>query len=302
MSKKGIDVSEWQGVINWDKVKNSGIEFAILRLGWIGNKNNHTLDKYFERNFTEAKRVGIPIGIYVYCYSNSIANIQNGAKWVVEKLKGKSLELPVYIDMEDSSIVAVGKNTLTDMCFKFNEIIEKAGYWAGVYANKNWFTNYLDKDRLGNRFTLWVAQYTKSCTLKVNNLDIWQHTSSGAVDGIAGKVDMNIMYRDLLAEIKPVSKPATKSIDQLVQETLAGKHGDDEVRKKSLGVFWQPVQDIINAIYRKDKTYIVKRGDTLSGIAKKYKTTWQKIYNDNKAVIGKDPNKIKAGQKLIIKK
>ncbi len=304
MNKKGIDVSEWQGVIDWNKVKNDGIEFAILRLGWTGNKNNHTLDKYFERNYTECKRVGIPVGVYVYNYSNA-NNIKSAGNWTVEKLKGKSLELPVYLDMEDASIRGLGKTTLTNMCIEFNTIIEKAGYWAGVYANKDWFTNYLDKDTLGAKYTLWVAQYSKSCTLNVANKDMWQYSSSGKVNGISGNVDMNIMYRDLISDIKgvkttTVTKPATKSIDELAQEVLDRKHGDGEARRKSLGALYDKVQaKVMELLKPKSITYTVKAGDTLSGIANKYGTTYQKIAKDNKI---SNPNKIYVGQKLIIKK
>lgn len=306
MEKRGIDVSQHQGYINWDKVKNSGIEFAILRLGWIGNKNNHTLDTYFERNYTEAKRVGIPIGVYIYNYSNSIDNIKKGANWTIEKLKGKSLELPVYIDMEDASIGGLGKNVLTNMSIEFNTIIEKAGYWAGVYANKNWFMNYLNKDILGAKYTLWVAQYSKACDLVVANKDIWQYTSSGKVDGINGNVDMNIMYRDLVADIKGVTvSTPKKSIDELAQEVIADKWGrgnDREARLTQAGYNYKEVQDRVNEILKPKETvitYIVKAGDTLSNIAKKYNTTYQKIAKDNNIA---NPNKIITGQKLVIKK
>ena len=285
MKKFGIDVSEWQGKINWDVAKKH-IDYAILRLGWVGNKNNHTLDKYFERNYAECKRLGIPVGVYVYCYSSSVETIKKGAEWTVEKLKNKTLDLPVYIDMEDNTIASKGKQVLTDMCIAYNEIIEKAGFWAGVYANKNWFENYLDKEKLGNRFTCWLAQYSSAYTLNMNNIDIWQYSSSGKVDGIAGNVDVNYMYRDLISEIKgtvikePVKEP---TIDELVQDVLAGKYGDGIERKKALGDKYDEVQAEVNKLYteQKQKTYTVKSGDTLSAIAKKYNTTVQDIVNKN---------------------
>lgn len=313
MELKGIDVSKHQGVIDWDKVKASGIGFAILRLGWIGNKNNHTLDTQFERNYKECKRVGIPVGVYVYNYCKSIDTAVKGANWVIEKLKGKSLDLPVYLDQEDATIKGLGKTVLTDMCFKFNEVIEKAGYWAGVYANKDWFTNYLDKDKLGARFTLWVAQYSSKCTLAVNNLDIWQYSSAGAVNGIAGKVDVNIMYRDLVSEIKGSKKSNTatvakKPIDTIATEVINGLWGNGQARVdklKKAGYDPDAVQAKVNQMMgettAKPKTksviYTVKAGDTLSGIAKKYGTTYQKIAKDNK--LG-NPHKISVGQKLKI--
>ena len=151
MSKYGIDVSEHQKNINWDKVKTQ-IEFAILRLGWIGNKENHTIDKCFERNYAECKRLGIPVGVYVYCYSNSEETAKSGANWTLRQLENKQLELPVYIDMEDKTIADRGKNVLTNICIAFNTIIEQSGRWAGVYANRNWLDNFLHKDEIKRRY------------------------------------------------------------------------------------------------------------------------------------------------------
>ena len=152
MSYKGIDVSEHKGIIDWNKVKNDGIEFAIIRIGWIGNKNNHTKDIQFERNYNECKRLNIPTGIYVYNYCINEQNAESGAKWTIEQLQGRKLELPIYIDMEDSSGTSLGRVVNTNMCIAFNTIIEQNGYWAGVYANLNWFNNYLNKDIIKSKY------------------------------------------------------------------------------------------------------------------------------------------------------
>ena len=196
----GIDVSEHQGTIDWNKVKNN-IDFAILRLGWIGNKNNHTLDKQFEQNYSECKRLGIAVGVYVYNYCNCEETIRAGANWAIDRLKGKSLELPVYIDMEDSSIAGLGKDKLTNMCIDFNTIIEENGLWAGVYANLDWFNNKLHKEELKKRYTCWIAHYTSGIDKYKGEYDIWQNSSSGSVDGISGKVDTNYMYRNLIEAV-----------------------------------------------------------------------------------------------------
>lgn len=300
MKKFGIDVSEWQGQINWDLVKNK-VDFAILRLGWIGNKKNHTLDKYFERNYSECKRLGIPVGVYVYCYCNSESTIKNGAEWTIEKLKNKSLDLPVYIDMEDSTIASEGKDALTDMCIAFNTMIENAGYWAGVYANKNWFENCLNKEVLGSKYTCWLAQYSKAYTLEMNNIDVWQYSSSGTIEGINGRVDCNYMYRDLIAEINGTGKEVVKekTVDELVQEVLDGKYGDGIERKNALGNRYDEVQAKVNEIYasNKQQTYTVKAGDTLSAIASKYNTTYQEIAKKNNIP---NANLIYVGQVLKI--
>lgn len=217
MSKFGIDVSQHNGNINWEEVKNH-IDFAILRLGWIGNKNNHTLDTQFERNYNECKRLGIPVGVYVYNYCLSAETAESGASWTVDKLQGKSLELPVYIDAEDPSEEKLGKRINTDMCIAFNSIIEQSGRWAGVYANRNWFDNFLYKDEIKSRYTTWIATYCAGTNKYEGEYDMWQNSSDGHIDGINGRVDTNYMYRDLIAEIGNIEE---KPIDN-------NKEGSDE--------------------------------------------------------------------------
>ena len=304
----GIDVSQHQGEINWDKVK-SQIDFAILRLGWIGNKENHTLDTQFERNYSECKRLGIPVGVYVYCYSNCEETAKSGANWAIEKLKSKSLELPIYIDMEDNSIAGQGKNVLTNICIAFNNIIEASGRWAGVYANRNWYDNYLNKDEIKRRYTTWIATYTDAVNKYKGEYDIWQNSSKGRICGIAHYVDTNYMYRDLITEVKRTTKKeevqtSTKSINELVNEVIEGLWGDGEDRKNRLrnaGYNYETIQSAVNSKLSKPKMttviYTVKKGDTLSKIANKYGTTYKKIADDNGIA---NPNKIFVGQKIKI--
>lgn len=299
----GIDVSENNDIINWDLVKPN-INFAILRLGWIGNKNNHTLDKQFERNYAECKRLGIPVGIYVYCYCKSEETIKQGAEWSMKMLQGKNIELPVYLDMEDGSIVGCGRYTLTNMCIAFNTIIEQAGLWAGVYANENWFNNYLNKEELKRRYTCWIASYKNGVDCYKGEYDIWQNSSNGRINGINGNVDTNYMYRNLIAEIgnKTVTQ-ITKSVNEIVAEVLAGKWGNGEDRKNRLrqaGYNYETIQSAVNNAVKPKQTvvtYTVKSGDTLSGIAKKYNTTYQAIARKNNIA---NPNKIYVGQVLKI--
>lgn len=304
----GIDVSQHQGEINWDKVK-SQIDFAILRLGWIGNKENHTLDTQFERNYSECRRLGIPVGVYVYCYSNCEETAKSGANWTIEKLTAKTLELPVYIDMEDNSIAGQGKNVLTNICIAFNNIIEASGRWAGVYANRNWYDNYLNKDEIKRRYTTWIATYTDAVNKYKGEYDIWQNSSKGRICGIAHYVDTNYMYRDLITEVKKTTKKeevqtSTKSINELVNEVIEGLWGDGEDRKNRLrnaGYNYETIQSAVNSKLSKPKMttviYTVKKGDTLSKIANKYGTTYKKIADDNGIA---NPNKIFVGQKIKI--
>ena len=257
---KGIDVSVWQGNINWNKVKADGIEFAIIRSGW-GWFGDGEKDRYFDQNIKNAKNAGVKVGVYHYSYASSIENARQEAKYCLDivKASGVSLDLPIYFDIEDKSIGNnYDKKTRTNMCIAFCSEIENAGYWAGVYSNLNWFNNYLDKHELFKRYTIWFAQYNDTREM---DCDIWQYTSSGRVNGISGNVDMNIMYRDLVSEIKgnKTETPTTK------QETVS--------------------------------YYRVQSGDTLSGIASKYGTTYQYLAEIN----GIDnPNLIYEGQSLKV--
>lgn len=301
MSKFGIDVSQHQGKINWDEVQ-SQIDFAILRLGWIGNKENHTTDVQFERNYAECKRLGIPVGVYVYCYANNENAAKSGANWTVKSLSDKTFELPVYIDMEDSSISDLSKDLLTDICISFNSIIEANNMWAGVYTDLDWFENHLNKDIIKSKYTTWIAHYTSGNDKHKGEYDMWQNSSNGILNGINGKVDTNYMYRDLMSEIGNIkqSEPqTTKSVVDLAYEVLDGKYGNGEERKKALGSLYDEVQNKVNEIInsKKTTTYTVKKGDTLITIARKFNTTYMDIARKNNI---KNANKIYIGQILKI--
>ena len=256
---KGIDISQHNGTIDFNKVKKEA-DFVILRLGWIGNKNNHTLDTKFDEYYNSCKLLNIPIGIYVYNYCNSEETIRSGAEWTINKLKDKSIDLPIYIDMEDDTIKSLGKGKLTSIVIAFNEVIEKAGYWAGVYANADWFKNYLNKSDLVPRYTSWIAHYGVSPDKYKGQYDMLQYTSSGKVAGIKGNVDLNEMYRDLINEIKgssAVIPTPTKTVDELAQEVINGQWGNGTDRKKNLinaGYDYNAVQNKVNELLKAKNT------------------------------------------------
>ena len=190
---KLIDVSEHQGKIDWEKVKPQ-IDGAILRCGY-GMDIERQDDTYFKRNADECTRLGIPFGVYLYSYADSIEKAKSEAAHVLRVIDGYKLSFPVYLDLEESGT----QNGAVERANIFGDIIEKAGYWCGVYANLNWWNNYL---KGLERFTKWVAQYNKTCDYKGANLDIWQYTSKGKIDGIGGNVDMNECYRNFPGEIQ----------------------------------------------------------------------------------------------------
>lgn len=189
--RKVIDISEHNGKINFDLVKHSGITDVIIRIGWIGNKENHTLDKKFIENFNQAKQNGFNIGIYVYSYCTNVETLTSGMKWLLKNLNNQKLELPVFLDLEDEQIANISKEYLTSLAKYYCDYMQMNGYTAGIYANKNWFENHLTHDKLLN-YKIWWAEYNgKENATNSLKIDLWQYTSSGIIDGINGKVDVS---------------------------------------------------------------------------------------------------------------
>lgn len=187
--KKGIDVSKYNGTIDFAQIKSSGIEFVIIRLGWIGNKNNHTIDTKFEENYKNAKAQGLAVGCYVYSYVENSEAMENAISWVKEKLKGKTFNYPLFLDVEDNQISNIDKTTLTNLCKQFCNSF--TNYVTGIYANKHWFENKLNVNELTN-YKIWLAEWNNQNmhTAKFK-VDMWQYSSIGKVNGIVGNVDMN---------------------------------------------------------------------------------------------------------------
>ena len=192
----GIDVSNHQGSIDWSKVE---IDFAILRAGF--GRYAHQKDSQFERNYAGAKAAGIPVGAYWYSYARSAEKAREEAKACLQVLHGKQFEFPIYFDIEDRTQWNLGKAVLTAICEAFCDTLEKAGYFAGVYASTYWFTNKLDHARLASKYTIWLADY-RAVYNKTLTRDMHQYTSSGHMEGISGRVDFNTCTLDFPAIIK----------------------------------------------------------------------------------------------------
>lgn len=337
---KVIDVSTHQGIIDWAKVKASGVDGAIIRCGY-GSDIASQDDKQWKRNADECTRLGIPFGTYLYSYAKTTAQAKSEAEHVLRLVKGYNLSYPIYYDLEEAGT----ESGAIERAKVFGDIIEAAGYWCGVYANKSWWTNHL----VGlERFVKWVAQYNSVCTYS-GSYDMWQYTSSGSIPGVNGNCDVNWCYRDYPSEIagnssnesKPVDSAPTGTTLDLVYRTMNDEFGKGNTRKQALGSRYEEVQEVINHIatasaqtlaeevwdgdygdgdvrkmvlgFRYDEVmkivnksknkvtpqyYTVKRGDTLSAIASKYGTTYQKIAQLNGI---SNPNLIYAGQRLRVK-
>lgn len=211
----GIDVSKHQGVIDWSKVKT---DFAILRAGF--GRYTSQKDPQFERNYAGAKAVGIPVGAYWYSYAMSVEEAREEAQACLQVLKGKRFEYPIYFDVEEGRQSLLGKAALTEICEAFCDTLEKAGYFAGVYASTYWFTNKLDHARLAGRYTIWLADYRAGYNKNLKR-DMHQYTSSGHVAGIPWRVDMNTCTRDFPGIIK---KAGLNGFDK-ADKPLAGENG-----------------------------------------------------------------------------
>ena len=261
MAIKGIDVSEFQGFINWDKVKADGIEFAILKLGNIYDYDTNYKDSKFDTNYKEAKKRGIKIGAYIYNYCNTVDTLKKGLEWAIGKLDGRKLDLPLYLDMEDKDIQGETKASLTEQCNEFAKYVESKGYRAGVYANVNWLKNELNPNDFDKDISVWVAQYYKECQY-TGKYDIWQYASNGKVSGISGNCDMNYLYNeDIIKESGSTENTDKKSVDELAQEVIDGKWGDGEARKKKLedaGYNYNAVQNRVNEMLAKPKKSVTE--------------------------------------------
>ena len=194
---QGIDVSYRQGDIDWEKVKNSDIDFAILRVGY-GNDVSYQDDKKWQYNVSECTRLGIPFGVYIYSYAENTTEAESEADHVLRLIKGYNLAYPVYYDLEDNSQVSLGNATIQKFAETFCNKISNAGYQVGVYANLNWWNNYLTGS-VYNNWHRWVAQYNYQCDYN-GNYDMWQCTSKAQVDGISTDVDVSFYYGNLLSD------------------------------------------------------------------------------------------------------
>lgn len=188
MKVTAIDVSYCQTGVDYNKVKKSGIDAVIIRAGF--GKESYQKDSEFETHYKNAKKAGLAVGVYWYSYAYSVAEAKQEAKVCLACIKDKTLELPVYYDLEESGQTRLGMSALTNIAIAFCDAIKSGGYRAGVYSNLNWLNNYLDYERLRNKYSIWLAQWSsapsKSC-------DIWQNSDNGRISGINGNVDTDVI-------------------------------------------------------------------------------------------------------------
>lgn len=197
----GIDVSEWQGVIDWERVKAGGIGFAILRCGYGQNLSSQD-DAAFFRNAAECERLDIPYGVYLFSYATGTEAAKSEAAHVLRLLEGRKLRYPVFYDLEDAETTGTLSNgQILDIAKTFAEAVEAVGYTVGIYANYYWNTTKLI-DPWYDTKSRWIAQYNDTNDYE-GVYDIWQYTSAGSVPGVSGGCDMNYGYREQFVPVQP---------------------------------------------------------------------------------------------------
>ena len=324
MSIKGLDVSRFQGEVDWERVKAAGYQFAMLRAGY----GDDSVDGQFRRNASECNRLGLPIGAYWFCYAASPENAAQEADSCIRTVSGYRLDYPVCYDIEQASADYVEKQGVSftpalaqNLVKSFCGRVESQGYFAMFYSNRSFYDTYLGA-ALAGRYAFWYARYTD--TFDGTDCGIWQYTSTGSVPGISGNVDLDLAYVDYPSVIRraglnhldgtaPVPpSPAPQYITYVIQpgDTLSGiaqRFGTSVRTLAELNGISDPDKIYAgNTIHVPENGssggsapvyYTIRPGDTLSGIALKYGTTVSALARLNGI---SDPDKIYAGDRIRI--
>lgn len=219
MEIKGIDVSSYQGDINWKTVSDYGMDFAILRITEKGN----VTDSKFERNYKGCVDNGIPVGVYKYSYAESVSKIQEEAETVIDVLSGRKLDFPVWLDLEYSEQRDMSESMLSTMIKTFWSVVTAAGYKFGIYCNMDWYNNVIPEDAK-SKYDFWIASYPANDDgwmqerLRPSVGVGWQYSSKAKIPGISGNVDRNVFYKDYKdKEGAGVSYTANDAINKVLE-------------------------------------------------------------------------------------
>lgn len=197
---KGIDVSKYQGTVNWKKVKDSGIDFAILRVGsW--NNNGPYIDPTFEENYKNAKAAGLSVGAYFYTYAETEDEQNQELELFLNALSGKTFDYPVFVDVEATCLAKLDRTTLSNLVKREMDILDQKGYITGWYSYTNFINSYIDRSILKD-YPLWIADY-RGYVGYTGEYVMWQYASDGTVPGIFGAVDMNYDYHGYKKKDEP---------------------------------------------------------------------------------------------------
>ena len=221
MEIKGIDVSAWQGKIDWKTVADYGMGFAILRITEASN----VVDSQFENNLAGCNKYNIPVGVYKYSYAMTIAEIQREARKVVSTLNGRRIQFPVFLDLEYNNQKSLGSESIHKMADAFREIVEAAGYKFAIYCNVDWYENVICSHL--KKYDFWIARYPANDDgwlqerLRPDFGVGWQYSSKAKIPGISGTVDRNVFYKDYSEETE---KKEETTVNKLQEHTKLGDY------------------------------------------------------------------------------
>lgn len=299
---KGIDVSKWNGKIDWQKVAASDVDYAIIRCGYGDNIVKQD-DEYWAINASECEKYGIPYGVYIYSYATSVKQAKSEAAHVLRLIKGRHLSFPIYYDMEDPTQAKLSAKNRAEIAEAFLNVIRGAGYECGIYANLNWWNNYLPMSLADKVSWKWVAQYNDNACTYTGTYQMWQSTSQGRVDGIKGDVDLNFWFgevRDILYNIQtPIKVTAPKPVTAPKRVTVKSV----KAAKKKATVKWKKLSKAKGYQIQYSKKKSFKKKYTKVKNTKKTSITIKKLTSKKMYYFRMKAYKINsAGKKIYSKK
>lgn len=230
---QGVDVSHYQKRIDWAKVAKAGKKFAILKCQY--EAQSHRIDETFEYNYEQAGKYGLARGVYIFIASASMADMEGDAKSLLNHLKGRKLEYGIWIDLEADIVRTKGKVYIRGLVDTYARIFHAAGYYTGIYCNRDWYLNVIHDDLKAN-YDFWIARYPRNDTGAYNPYSslkpsykmavAWQYSSKGRVDGIPTAVDLDVDYDGVIN----LATPERKTNAQIAAEVLEGKWGTKNTR------------------------------------------------------------------------
>ncbi len=239
----GIDISEWQGHVDFNAVKASGVKFVLIRAGYGRPASQE--DRYFAEHYTQAKAAGLQVGAYWYSYAISPTDAAIEARACLTVLGNRHFDFPIYFDLEEKWQFANGRNFCDSLVKSFCSILEQNGCYAGLYISRSSLQNYIST-AVAQRYAIWIAEYGSRC-----NYRIWQHSSTGSVPGVNGNCDLDYAYIDYAAVIDKKQPVIRKNPDELASEVLNGQWGNGVERQKRLsaaGYDYAVVQEKVNRL------------------------------------------------------
>lgn len=289
IKKFGVDISKYNGNVDMRLAKSNGVDFVILKAG-SGARGE---DPYFQRNYTNAKATGMPVGAYWYSYAMNVREAKGEAIRFLKLLEGKQFEYPVYLDFEDPTQRNISKATKTDMAIAFMSILEKNGYYTGLYSSGDWINNKFDRDRLKN-YDIWIAHWYVNSARCYRSYGMWQFTNKQKVPGVPstseGGVDANYAFVDYPKIIKAAGlngykkeKTEVKGLTKMEEEKLL-----DQI-KHTVVTYESKDYDLALKIAKQHKAILVPAELNMDfGKMKKSKDTIIGIGNSTGKISGKD--------------